>query len=166
MFLSLTSNARIYSGHDIRDGKEITVNLNERPIVALFLNADCPCSQSHFDHLNSLQKKYRKFQFIGFHANKSIKLDKAMQAFEEFEIDFPILLDDQLKYANEYGAYKTPHIYVITHDQKIQYQGAATDSRHLKRAKKFYLADALESLDKGQSVKVTQTKTLGCVIER
>ena len=26
-------------------------------VVAYFLNGQCPCSQSHFDHLNELQKK-------------------------------------------------------------------------------------------------------------
>ena len=49
---------KIYEGVDIRSGKETKLSLGSSSyVVAYFLNGQCPCSQSHFDHLNELQKK-------------------------------------------------------------------------------------------------------------
>ena len=156
-----------YEGVDIRSGKETKLSLDSSSyVVAYFLNGQCPCSQSHFDHLNELQKKYKKISFIGFHSNKSMNLKKAMKSYKNFSIDFPILLDKELKYANIFNALKTPHVFILNKAGEIIYHGGATNSRNPNKASKFYLKDALAEITDGKEIAIKQTKTLGCYIQR
>ncbi len=156
-----------YDGVDIRSGNKTKLSLDRSVyVVAYFLNGQCPCSQSHFDHLNELQKKYAKISFVGFHSNKSMNLKKAMKAYANYSIDFPILLDKELKYANIFNALKTPHVFILNKTGEVVYHGGATNSRNPKKASKFYLKDALAEITDGKEITIKQTKTLGCYIQR
>lgn len=139
---------------------------NIKGYVFYFLNGRCPCSQSHFSHLNSLQKKYSDFDFVGFHSNKNMNKEMAIEKFSKFNISFPIFIDQDLKYANILKAAKTPHVFVLNMKGDIVYQGGATNSRNPNRVSKFYLRDALESMNLGQKPLIKIGKILGCYIER
>ena len=158
-----------FIGLDLRPNKGKT-EISRRQghfTVAYFLSSGCPCSQAHFDHLNQLQKDFgKKFQFIGFHSSRSIKIKKARQYFAQFDIDFPIINDPELVYANQFKALKTPHIFVVSPSGEVVFQGGATDSRNPKRAKNFYLKTALEQISRGHQVTLARAKTLGCYIQR
>jgi len=170
LFISLTqvsASEKRYEGVDLRNNHAVSVKFSSKKfLVAYFLNRGCPCSQAHFDHLNDLQKKYKNFSFIGFHSNKTINKESAMEYFSKYKIDFPILLDKDLIYANQFKAVKTPHVFVLDKEGKTFFQGGATDSRDPKRAHHFYLRDALASLSRGENVKVRNAKTIGCYIQR
>lgn len=156
-----------YNGINLLSDKLLTIDLKSKKyIVAYFLSSSCPCSQVHFDHLNKLQKKFKNFSFIGFHSSKSITKKAAIKYFSKFKINFPILLDRDLRYANIFKAVKTPHVFVLDMKGDLLYQGGATDSRNPKRAKHFYLKDALTQISSGENIKVKNSKTLGCYIQR
>ena len=63
-----------------------------------------------------------------------------MKYFKKFDIDFPILLDKNLRYANEFNALKTPHTFLKVKDN-IVYQGGVTNKRNPEKASKFFLKD-------------------------
>lgn len=88
-----------------------------------------------------------------------------MKYFKKFEIDFPILLDKSLTYANEFNALKTPHTFLKLGD-KIVYQGGVTNKRNPEKASKFFLKDAIVSVKNNQAIKIKDSKTLGCFIRR
>jgi hypothetical protein len=113
-----------------------------------------------------LQKEYKDIQFVGFHSNKYAGINKSSRYFEKFKIDFPIIHDQKLTYANKYKAVKTPHIFILNDDGELLFQGGATNSRDPKRANRFYLKDALSSISKGEDVMIKNAKTLGCYIQR
>ena len=70
-FLVSVTHSKSFEGLDLLSGKDIKKTFDEKKyLVAYFLSSSCPCSQAHFDHLNELQKKYKNFNFIGFHSNK------------------------------------------------------------------------------------------------
>lgn len=155
-----------FSGFNLLSGNEETISLENKYLVALFLNRSCPCSQAHFDHLNKLSKKYKDFFFVGLHSNKNTNQQMAMSYFQKFKVNFPIFEDKSLQFANAFNALKTPHVFVVNPEGKIEYQGGATDSRNPKRASQFYLQKALEEISQGKSVSNPITKTLGCYIQR
>jgi peroxiredoxin len=164
---SINLSARKFEGVDLRDKTSFVKDIGKNNyIVAYFLSATCPCSQGHFDLLNNLQKEHSKFDFIGFHSNKTVSKEKGHKYFKKFKIDFPILLDKSLSYANEFGALKTPHIFVISPSGKVVYQGGATNSRNPKKATKFYLKEALDSIKNKTEIKISKSKALGCFIQR
>ncbi len=156
-----------YSGLDLISDKNIEVETSKKAYtVAYFLSSSCPCSQAHFTHLNELQKKYPKFKFVGFHSSKAIPKEKAKKYFDQFDIDFPILFDRDLRFANELSALKTPHVFVLDNQGKKIYQGAATNSRNPDRADKFYLKEVLADINAGKDPQYTSIKSIGCYIQR
>lgn len=157
-----------FEGLDLRTGKVVSVDVTSSDIfIAYFLSSSCPCSQAHFDHLNLLQQKYPRYRFIGFHSSKTIDKKSAMSYFSKFLIKFPILQDNELKFANQFNALKTPHVFVYAKGNDIPlFQGGATNSRNPKNASQFYLQNALSQIAKGEVVTTKIAKTLGCYIQR
>jgi peroxiredoxin len=167
---SVSANVRplIIEGKNLRqDMKNWRMEIGDKQgLVLLFISATCPCSQSYFSHLNQMQKLFPQFQFVGIHSNKKLQQILAQNYLQKYDLDFPVLDDRELKFANQYQALKTPHIFVLDRDGKILFQGGATDSRNPDKAKIFYLRDALTSILKGIDIEIKETKTLGCYIER
>jgi hypothetical protein len=166
LFLPTFCYSYTISGIDLRNGKKATIQTeDERPLVAFFLSSNCPCSQASFNYLNSIQKKYPTYQFVGINSNKTTKNSSAMKYYQKFDITFPVILDKKLIYANEFGALKTPHVFIKLND-KIVFQGGATNRRNPLKSTKFYLNDALDNLKNNIPIKITKSKTLGCYIRR
>lgn len=163
-----TSYAAIkVEGIDLRSDKKVSLKLrNKKAVVYYFLSARCPCSQGSFDHLNSLQQKYPDFEFVGFHSSVDIPKSEALTYFKKYQIDFPIILDDEVLYADKLKALKTPHVFIIGKNDEILFQGGATNSRNPKNASKFYLQDALVALNAGLVPAVQNAKAIGCYISR
>jgi thiol-disulfide isomerase/thioredoxin len=167
VLFSISASADVVRGTDLRSDKFVEINISDdKPTVYYFLSAWCPCSQGTFDHLNKLQQEYKQFKFIGFHSSVDIPKSDALGYFAKYKIDFPIILDDKVEYADKFKALKTPHIFVYGADGKVLFQGGATNSRNPKRAKKFYLKDALASISLGKEPKVKSAKAIGCYIQR
>jgi len=167
MVMSFHSLAKPYMGMDLITDKSVSIESKKKDYtVAYFLSSSCPCSQAHFTHLNNLQKKYPNFNFIGFHSHKGITKKKAQEYFSQFEIKFPILLDRELDYANEFAAVKTPHVFIKDSKGEIVYQGAVTNSRNPERASKFYLKEVLADLSDDKDPQYKNVKSIGCYIQR
>jgi len=80
--------------------------------------------------------------------------------------DFLYTVDKGSELATAFGASKTPHIYLFDSNGKLVYKGAIDDNaRKPKKVKKSYLMDALNALGSGKSIKVAETKALGCSIK-
>lgn len=169
LMLPVLGIAKIHKiqGFDLIAQKEVDLQLDLlKPRVFYFLSAWCPCSQGTFDHLNSLQKKFPQFQFVGFHSSVEIDKADAIKYFSKYKINFPIILDKKITYADKVKALKTPHVFIFGKDDELLFQGGATNSRLVKNADKFYLQEALNALAKGKEVIIKNAKTIGCYIQR
>ena len=155
-----------YRGIDLRTGESINFKEDrEKPVVAIFLSSTCPCSKASFSYLSALSEKYSNIQFIGFNSNKNTNIEKAKKYYQGFNIQFPIILDRDLTYANQFKALKTPHIFV-KNNEKIVYQGGVTNRRNPELATSFFLNDALEATTLNKKIATPETKALGCFIQR
>ncbi len=154
-------------GVDVRTMETISVETKSKKYFVLnFLNSKCPCSQGHFDHINSLQKEFKEFQFIGFNSNKNATLEKVNEHFNQYQINYPIIFDKSLNYANTFKALKTPHVFILNKAGEILYQGGVTETRNFKKAKNFYLKEALTQIQNNKLVTNKSTRTIGCYIQR
>lgn len=154
-------------GYDVIQQKTVQLNFTESDfVVAMFMSSTCPCSKAHFDYLNELSKTYPKISFVGFNSNKKTKRISVIRHFKQFDVAFPILEDKDLKFANMYGAVKTPHVFVVNKKDEIVYQGGASSSRNPKRAKRKYLKEVLGQLAQGKPSPYKMEKALGCYIAR
>ncbi|MBC7386965.1 MAG: redoxin family protein [Cryobacterium sp.] len=140
--------------------------------VVVFLSAKCPCSASHESSLRSLATEYgaKGFQFIGIHSNRDETAEFAKAHFQSLHLPFPVIEDGQANetppLATAYGALKTPHAFVVSPSGEILYSGGVDDSKDATRATKLFLKDALIAVATGKKPEVTESRTLGCVIQR
>jgi peroxiredoxin len=158
------------SGVNLTNGKVIRVAAREssKGVVLVFLSARCPCSASHQERLKELSNEFESqgFRFVGVHSNSDEPVEMARKHFEESHLPFPILQDDGSKIANEYGALKTPHAFVLNPEGRVVFQGGVDDSHIAQTAKKHYLREALLAIAAGKEPPQKEVRALGCVIKR
>ncbi len=155
------------SGMDLLHSKNITVSAEgARGLVIVFLSAKCPCSDSHSADLKHLQASFPEFRFVGIHSNTDESLESARPYFAKLDLPFPILQDEKLGIAERFKAFKTPHVFLLSPNGDIVFQGGLTESHFANQAKKHYLEDALEAVRNGKNPPVAQARTLGCIIKR
>jgi len=171
--VALSANADIPSKIEGTDRLSSTSSKYEfttasRATVVAFISANCPCSASHEAALEALHRKYEPlgFKFIGVHSNQDEPAAKAAEHFRASPIRFQILSDSDAKYADIFGALKTPHVFVVSPNGEILYQGGVDDSHTAAEAKNHPLADALAKIAGGEKPEISRTRTLGCVISR
>jgi peroxiredoxin len=87
----------------------------------------------------------------------------------EKKFTFPYLFDNGQKVYPQYGATRTPHIFIVqkVKDELIvQYVGAIDNNyKDAADATEKYVEDAVESLLKKKDVKVPVTVAVGCGIK-
>ena len=80
--------------------------------------------------------------------------------------NFTYALDEGARLATEFGASRTPHVFVFDAGGKLVYRGAIDDNaRQPKMVENAYLSDALSSMLAGQTIVQNSTKALGCTIK-
>lgn len=155
-------------GVDVLNGKELKFQMAEatKGTVLVFLSAKCPCSASHESLLNDLQAKYKDFVFIAVHSNSDENAEMTKQHFAAAGLKFPILQDSKSKWANELGALKTPHAFVLDKKGEVLYQGGVTDSHTGPTAKNKFLDNVLQDISAGKAPRIKEGRALGCIIQR
>jgi peroxiredoxin len=82
---------------------------------------------------------------------------------------FPYLMDKGQKIYPQYGATKTPHVYVLqktTKGNKVKYIGAIDDNyEDAKAVTETYVEDAVDALLNNKEIKTTETRAIGCTIK-
>src|SRR5690606_19942750 len=77
------------------------------------------------------------------------------------------LLDKDHKVADAFGARTTPHVFLFNNELKLAYKGAIDDNVGDPAAvTQHWLKDAITDLSKGQAVRTTETRNIGCSIKR
>jgi peroxiredoxin len=157
-------------GLDLIGGNKIQVQYKQAKLgtVVLFLSARCPCSASHQSVLEDLSRKFSSqgFNFIGVHSNSDETFDLTRNYFKGSGLGFTVLQDDGAVIANELKAYKTPHVFVISPQGEILFQGGVDNSHVAKVASKHYLKEALEGIAAGKMPDQKEVRVLGCEIKR
>jgi hypothetical protein len=160
------------TGMDLRTGQrssfEVVGSAKVKATVVVFVSARCPCSASHEPVLKSLADRYgaRGFEFVGIHSNTDEPTPEARKHFASSALPFSVFEDTDARWANDFGALKTPHAYVVSPEGKILFQGGVDDSRTAARASRHYLAEVLGALDQGLPAPIHEVRALGCIIRR
>lgn len=86
---------------------------------------------------------------------------------KELGYTMPYVIDVNSEIANLLEAKTTPHVYLLDNNAMIKYKGAIDDNFKDKEAvTETYLSDAIASFAKGEEIKVSETKAMGCSIKR
>lgn len=144
--------------------------------IVIFTCNHCPYAVAYEDRIVALDKKYKKLGYpvIAINPNnpeinKDDSFDKMIVRAKEKGFTFPYLFDEGQKIYPQYGATKTPHVYILEKTAKgniVRYIGAIDDNYEDEKAVKVnYVEDAVNSLLKGKEVEVKTTKAIGCSIK-
>ncbi len=166
----------------VMDSSGKTVKLSDykgKTVVLEWLNHGCPFVKKHYEshNMQDLQKKYTGkgvvwLSVISSAPGKQGHGDGAKVEEERKKLHAnptAILLDEKGVMGKAYGAETTPHMFVISKDGKLVYQGAiddkpSTEKEDVKVAKN-YVSAALDSTLAGKPVAVAQTKAYGCSVK-
>ena len=144
--------------------------------IVIFTCNHCPYAVAYEDRIIELSKKYKKLGYPVVAINPNNPEKQKEDSFEKMQIrarekgfDFPYLLDEGQKIYPQYGATKTPHVYVLQKTDKgniVQYIGAIDDNySDASAVKEKYVENAVDALLNGEEVKVKTTKAIGCSIK-
>src|SRR5262249_43350944 len=120
------------TGYDLVTGHQIQSHPASKGTVIVFLSAKCPCSASHEPALAQLARDYqaRGFAFVGVHSNADEPQTQAESHFKGIGLPFPVIQDDGQRWADAFGALKTPHTYVLGAQGELLYQGGVDETHN------------------------------------
>ncbi len=84
-------------------------------------------------------------------------------AKEKWDIEYPILLDEDGKVGKAYGAKTTPHMYVISSEGVLVYKGAI-DNQKKESGEENHVKQALRQHLAGETIEKAETKAYGCKV--
>ncbi|MCB0379303.1 MAG: redoxin domain-containing protein [Bdellovibrionales bacterium] len=140
--------------------------------VLVFLSRSCPCSRSHVDHLNGLDKKYKEVAFFGVITdifNEASK-DDIQKYYAGRNFQFPLVKDESQTLIKEYKALKTPHSVLLQRTAQgtynVVYEGGVTNRRDFSTSTQKFLGENLEAITQNKPIVYRAGKSLGCYIRR
>ena len=160
------------------DGKKTSLSdyKDAKGFIIVFTCNTCPYSVAYEDRIMALDKKNntKGYPVIAINPNDpAAKSGDSMAAMKvrakEKGFTFPYLLDVGQKIYPQYGASRTPHVYILERQGNkyiVQYIGAIDNSsRNPDAVTERYAEDALDALLAGQQPTTTYTRAIGCSIK-
>lgn len=160
---------------------ETMVSLADYPdakgFIIIFTTNHCPYSVAYEDRIVALDKKYKSKGFPVIAINPNNPQSYPEDSFENMKIramkkgfTFPYLFDKGQHIFPQYGATKTPHVYLVEKENGnniVKYIGAIDDNyKNATDVKNHFLDDALTSLLAGEEIENKKTVAIGCSIKR
>ncbi|WP_304198815.1 thioredoxin family protein [Flavobacterium alvei] len=157
-------DGKMYSMVDYKDAKGF---------IVVFTCNHCPFAVKYEDRINDLAKRYKSKGYILLAINPN---DPALEPTDSYELmkvrakekgfAFPYLFDEGQKIYPQYGATKTPHVFLLDKNQIVKYIGAIDDNvDSAADVKEKYLENAIAALESGKTPSPETTKAIGCSIK-
>ena len=140
--------------------------------IVIFTCNHCPYSVLYEDRIIALQEKYgEQYPVIAINPN-----DPEVQAGDSFKdmkvraneksFNFPYLFDDGQEVFPQYGATRTPHVFLLDASLTVKYIGAIDDNaKSVDDVTQKYVEDAIAALESGENPDPSFTKAIGCSIK-
>lgn len=144
--------------------------------IVVFTCNTCPYAVAYEDRIEALNKKYasKGYPVVAIMPNNiEIKpgdsLEAMKQRAKEKGFTFPYLIDREQSIFPQYGATKTPHVYILEKTNAVnvvRYIGAIDDNyKDADAVDKKYVEDAVNALLANKPVPVSKTRAIGCSIK-
>jgi peroxiredoxin len=157
------------------DGEMVSMSdyADAKGFIITFTCNHCPFSVMYEDRLIELQNRYAP---MGYHviainpndpeAQPEDSFEKMQVRAEEKSFNFPYLFDAGQKVYPQYGAERTPHIFLVDAERTVRYIGAIDDNaRDAEGVKERYVEMAIRAIQSGMEPEPSFTKAIGCTIK-
>lgn len=159
-------------GFTLEDQSGSIVSLSDfgdKMVVLEWMNPDCPFVQRHYKAktMTTLAEQYGDVVWIAINSTHYMTKEDDKTWVEKYNLSYPILDDNPGKVGRVYGAKTTPHMFIIDKSGILVYQGAIDDDPggSKKGNALNYVNKALEEIQAGRAVTVSQTKPYGCSVK-
>ena len=157
-------DGKMYSMSDYKDAKGF---------IVVFTCNHCPFAVKYEDRVIELAKKYKSKGYVLLAINPNDPAAAPDDSYQLMKVrakekgfTFPYLFDEGQKIYPQYGATKTPHVFLLDKNLIVKYIGAIDDNvEDASAVKEHYLENAIAALEKGQEPAVNSTKAIGCSIK-
>lgn len=156
----------------LADVKDASGNAPKGYIITFTCNT-CPYAIMYEDRLIDLHNKFAPngWPVVAIQPNDVNK--KPGDGFEEMKVrakekgfPFVYLIDDEQKVYPQYGATKTPHVFLLDSTKKVRYIGAIdNNAQDGAAATRHYVAEAIAAIEAGKEPDPSTTKAIGCGIK-
>lgn len=141
--------------------------------IVIFTCNTCPYAVMYEDRIKSLDEKYSSegYQVIAINPNDpSVKAGDSVEAMKERAAEkafnFPYLFDAGQAVYPQYGATKTPHVFLLDKNLIVKYIGSIDDNPQDSNSVGVkYVESAIEALEQGNEPNPSITKAIGCGIK-
>lgn len=160
------------------NGKLVSLADNKaaKGYIVVFTCNTCPYAKAYEQRIIDLNTKYaaQGYPVIAINPNDPTvapgdSFADMQKRAKDKKYAFPYLQDETQQVARQYGATRTPHLYVLTrrgNDFVVSYIGAIDDnSEDAKLVKTKYLENAMTDIIAGKPASVNSTKAIGCTIK-
>jgi len=149
---------------------------NAKGFLVIFTCNSCPYSVAYEDRIIALDEKYKPLgvPVIAINPNNpsakpADSFDKMKERAKEKGFSFPYLLDEGQEIFPQYGATRTPHVFLLektSQGNKVRYIGAIDDNYTDAAAVEIkYTENAVDAMLGGQEIELKTTKAIGCSIK-
>lgn len=160
------------------DGNMVSLKdfAKEEGVILIFSCNHCPYSVAYEDRIIALADKYNKDGYPVVMINPNDPSEYAADSFENMIVrakekgfNFPYLFDDGQTIYPQYGAERTPHVYLLHKENKafsVAYIGAIDNNyKDASAVTEKYVEEAIAALKKGKKPAIDFTKAIGCSIK-
>ena len=141
--------------------------------IIIFTCNTCPVAKANEQRIIELHNKYasKGYPVVAIQPNDpGVKpgdsFDAMVSNAREKGFPFYYLYDDGQKVYPQYGATKTPEVFLVDEKQVVRYHGSIDDSaRDADGVEVKYLENAIEAIDSGKEPSPSTTKAIGCGIK-
>jgi peroxiredoxin len=185
-FLSQAQNTTLKAGDtapDFKlknvDGKEVSFASfpKAKGYIVVFTCNTCPYAVGYEQRIIDLDNKFRPqgYPVIAINPNDpeastADTFEKMQELAKNKKYPFPYLFDAGQKITDQYGAKRTPHLFIVSKTAKgnvVEYVGAIDNDPEGNNAQKTkYAEDVIAALKSNQKPAITQTKEIGCTVKR
>ena len=141
-------------------------------LVVAFVGTECPLMGFYGQRLAELAAQYdgQNVAFLGVNSNQQDSLAELAHFGRIHKIVFPLLKDPGNRVADQFGAQRTPEVFLLDDKRVVRYHGRIDDQFtygiQRKQADEAYLGLAIDALLAGNEVARTSVEPVGCHIGR
>jgi peroxiredoxin/mono/diheme cytochrome c family protein len=158
---------------DIHSQKWSLADVKDKKVVVVaFIGTECPLAKLYGPRLALLASQYqdKSVAFLAIDSNVQDSLAALTAYARNAGITFPVVRDAKNSVAAQFGATRTPEVFVLDEARVVRYQGRIDDQYGVGFARKTpehsELKEAVDSLLAKRSVVVARTQSVGCLIGR
>lgn len=156
------------------DGKMVSLAgfKDVKGFIINFTCNTCPYAVMYEERIADLQKKYAPMGYPVINIMPNDIDVKPGDSFDKMKmrakkVGYTYYLNDAAQEVYpQYGASRTPHIYLLDADRKVRYIGAIDDNaQDAEAVEERFLENAIAALEKGEEPNPAFTKAIGCSIK-